>query len=130
MLFKSSGVDHDVINVDLETMAYHVPEHVVHDTLECSRSIAEPKWHLVVLVATKGGNKCGSDLGLLGYSNLVKSTEEIQGGEPLGVSSHLFKCPGGSWEGMGILDSNGIETLVIDDQPWGGFSIDSFLDNN
>src|SRR5215217_3082554 len=57
MLFERFGVDHDIINVDVESFSNHVGEYFIHSTLKCGGGIAESKGHSGVFIMTIRGHK-------------------------------------------------------------------------
>ena len=55
MFLLGAGEDQNVIKVDEDELVEHVPEHVIHQRLENSRSVGEAEGHHQVLVVTSGG---------------------------------------------------------------------------
>ena len=79
MFMKSTREDDDVVDIDFREVSA-VCQEVVHYALECSRGVAEAKWHYAKLEASKLGLK-SSPRDMFGfYANLMIALLEIDFG--------------------------------------------------
>ena len=58
MLFEGCRVDHDIINVDVQSFPNKIMEDLIHDALESGRGIAWSEGHPGEFVLAIWGNKC------------------------------------------------------------------------
>ena len=71
-----------IIHVDLKPfLSDHVGEDMVHEGLECQRSIAETKKHDCGFIEAKGSNECSFPLIFVVNVNVVISPSDIKLGE-------------------------------------------------
>src|SRR4051794_30548029 len=91
VLFKGSGVDRDIVQVDMHAFANHVVEDVVHDSLKCRGGVAKSKRHADILVLTQWGDECSNFLCALTHTELMISCHHVKGGENARITLHLFE---------------------------------------
>lgn len=81
MFNQAPGVDQDVVDVDQCKLVEELPEHLVHEVLECGGGIHKPIWLDPIFIVAGGCHKCSLPLipsGIrmrlyaLSRSNLVK----------------------------------------------------------
>ena len=79
-------VDTEIVHVDLKPfLRDHVSKDMIHEGLECWRSIAETEKHDGGFIETKGSNECGLPLIFFVNVNIVISPSDVEFGEESGV---------------------------------------------
>ena len=79
-------VDAQIVHVDLKPfLRDHVGEDMVHEGLECRRSIAETEEHGCGFIETEGSNECGLPRIFFINVNVVISRSDVELGEEGGV---------------------------------------------
>ena len=79
-------MDAQIVHIDLEPfLRDHVGKDMVHEGLECWRSIAEAKKHNGGFIETKGSNECGLPLIIFANMNIVITPSDVEFGEEGGV---------------------------------------------
>src|SRR5947208_1538715 len=113
MFFEGCRVDHDVINVDVQTFPNTIIEDLIHHTLESGRGIAWSKGHSGKLVLTIQGNERGSFDCFFCHSDLIVSHEQVKHGEILQLRGHVLKNVTNLGNREGIQNCDLVELAVV-----------------
>ena len=79
-------MDAQIIHVDLKPFLQdHISEDMIHECLECWRSIAETEKLDCGFIEAEGSDECGLPLIFFSNANVVISPSDIEFGEESGV---------------------------------------------
>ena len=79
-------MDAQIIHIDLEPfLRDHVSKDMIHEGLECWRSVAEAEKYDSGFIETKGSNEYGLPLIFFANANIVISPLDIELGEESGI---------------------------------------------
>ena len=112
MLIPSFAINQCVIKKNEDVPSQECSENIIHQGLECRRSIGESKWHdqkfIVFIMGAKGGLM--DVVGL--HSDLIISVLQIQLSEECRTMEFVKQLIDG-WDWVSVLDSDGIERLIV-----------------
>jgi hypothetical protein len=95
MLLDGRGENHYVIKIQQQGLALLVAKNPLHQTLECTGSVAKPKGH------AKGGTKGRLGTVSLCHGDLIVATSQVQGGKPTSTSEDIQGLiDAGQWKGI------------------------------
>ena len=107
------GVDKEVIHVyDKPSFGNHVAERVVHESLEGSRGVGEPKEHHCGFEESFVGDKGCLPLVPVFDPYIVVSPANVKLDEDLGVSQFVYKI-GDKGKGVGIMNGVFVDVSVV-----------------
>ena len=90
VFLEGPGVNHNIINVNVESFPNHVSENFVHGMLKCRGGIAETEWHPCKFVMSIRGNESRSFDSFFCHANLVITHEQVECGEVVHFRRHLL----------------------------------------
>ena len=83
MIRPSLAIDQNVVKKDEDETVQERSEHIIHEGLECSRGITEPKCHHPELVEAVVGAKCSLVHIFRSHAHLMVPGPKVQLGEEL-----------------------------------------------
>ena len=107
------GIDKEIIHVDNEpSFGNHIPEGVIHETLECGRGVGESKEHHCGFEEPLVGDEGGLPLVSVFDPYVVISPLGIKFGEDLGVSQFIYEV-GDEGKGVGVANGVFVDVTVV-----------------
>lgn len=110
--FGGGGEDQDIIQVDKDEGVEVGAEDVVHEALEGGGGVGEAKRHDGELIVAIAGAEGGLGDVFGGHTNLVVAVAEVNLGEDGGPMEAVKELVN-PWEGVTVLDGDGVEGAVV-----------------
>ena len=107
------GIDKEIIHVDNEpSFGNHVPEGVIHKTLECGRGVGESKEHHCGFEEPSVGDEGGLPLVSVLDPYVIVPPSDVELGKDLSISQFVYEV-GDKRKGIGVANGVFVDVAVV-----------------